>query len=302
MTVSEANRMVQKYFRLQHPTEEDFFLLTEALGYLIEETKDTDCMVTLGSVYYERKDFDLALKYYEMAAEGGNLNAISNLGYIWYYGRTGEKNYEKAFCYFNKARQMGDLIAAYKVADMYKNGFFVEKDYGKYKEIIEELYPKVKRMNRLNNPVPEIYTRLAGIRREEGKTKEALSLYDYARDFLSQRLMTHSFFGDLSIMKYLIRDTYQLREFDPELMDLYDLYYVFNKPCKVTFSYGDEEHEAEAVTEDGVLVIRFDESWFRTVDDFFGKAKIGEALLTSLYDELYDFCLEENEEPDSDGQ
>ena len=32
---------------------------------------------------------------------------------------------------------MGDMVAAYKVADMYKNGYYVEKDYEKYKLIIE---------------------------------------------------------------------------------------------------------------------------------------------------------------------
>ena len=32
-------------------------------------------------MYYEQRYFDLALKYYEMAAEYNNLYAISELGY-----------------------------------------------------------------------------------------------------------------------------------------------------------------------------------------------------------------------------
>ena len=121
MTVAEARQIVRDYFRKQNsnPGEEEFFMFTEAMDYLIQETKDPAYMVDLGAVYYENRQFDLALKYYEMAAEYGEIHAISNLGYIWYYGRTGEKNYEKAFYYFNKAREMGDMIAAYKVADMY---------------------------------------------------------------------------------------------------------------------------------------------------------------------------------------
>lgn len=141
MTIIEARRICTDYYYKTNPSEEDTFLYTEALRFLIEEAKDADYMVELGGLYYESRQFDLALKYYELAAEYNNLYAISNLGYIWYYGRTGERNYEKAFYYFDKARQMGDIIAAYKVADMYKNGYFVEKDYVKYKEIIEELYP-----------------------------------------------------------------------------------------------------------------------------------------------------------------
>ena len=40
--------------------------------------------------------------------------------------------------------------------------------------------------------------------------------------------------------------------------------------------------------EDG-LSIRFDEQWYRTVDDFFIKAAIGGKLLTTLWNELYLF-------------
>ena len=289
MTILEARRVCSDYYNKTNPTEEDTFLYTEALKYLIEETKDSDYMVELGGLYYEAREFDLALKYYELAAEYNNLYAISNLGYVWYYGRTGERNYEKAFYYFDKARQMGDVIAAYKVADMYKNGYFVEKDYEKYKAIIEELYPKVKKARRLNEPLPEIFTRLAKIRSEEGDTKEALRLYDLARDFLAQRIQTHPFFGDLNIMKWMISDIYKLRPFDPENMDLYDLYHVLQSPVRVRFMFEDEEHEVEAVEEDGSIVIRFDENWFRTIDDFFQKAELDEELITMRYLELYDY-------------
>ena len=289
MTIPEAKRIQRDFYRLINPTEEDRFLFAEALDYLITETKDSDYMVDLGGMYYEQKRFDLALKYYEMAAESGNLYAISNLGYVWYYGRTGERNFEKSFYYFDKARQMGDVIAAYKIADMYKNGYYVKRDYAKYKAIIEELYPQVKNARRLNEPLPEIFTRLARIRTEEGKPEEALKLYDVARDFLSQRLQVHSFFGDLNIMKWMIGDIYKLRAFDRNFFELYDLYYLLGSPVKVRFVFEETPHEVEAVREGTVLSIRFDESWYRTVDDFFQKASIGGDLLTSLYEDLYDW-------------
>lgn len=295
MTILEARKICNNYYDLTNPTEEDTFLLTEALEFLISETKNADYMVHLGAVYYKQRRFDLALKYYEMAAEYNNLYAISNLGYIWYYGRTGEKNFEKAFYYFDRARQMGDLIAAYKVADMYKNGYHVEKNYEKYKEIIEDLYPRVAKARRVEEPLPEIFTRLAGIRAGEGRTEEALRLYDTARDFLAQRIQYNPFFGNLNIMKWMIADIYRLREFDPVTMDLYDLYYVLASPAKVRFTFEFTEHEVEAVQEDGGLVIRFDDKWFRTVDDFFQKAELEGELLTTRWEELYDFEIIENE-------
>lgn len=289
MTIIEARKICTEYYYKTNPSEEDSFLYTEALRFLIEEVKDADCMVELGGLYYESRHFDLALKYYELAAEYNNLCAISNLGYIWYYGRTGERNYEKAFYYFDRARQMGDIIAAYKVADMYKNGYFVEQNYGKYKEIIEGLYPKVKNARHLNEPLPEIFTRLAKIRSEEGNVKEALRLYDRAKVFLAQRIQTHSFFGDLNIMKWMTKDIYKLRSFDSEEMWLYDLYYLLEAPNKVRFKYEETAHEVEAVEEDGAIAIRFDDRWFRTIDDLFQKAELDGELLTTRYEELYDF-------------
>ena len=144
MTIFEANKIRNNYYQLTNPTDDDRFLYTEALDFLISETKSPDVMVELGAFYYEQKRFDLALKYYELAAEYDNIYAISDLGYIWYYGRTGSIDYEKAFHYFDKARKMGDLVAAYKVADMYRNGYYVEKDPDKYKAIIEELYSQLQ--------------------------------------------------------------------------------------------------------------------------------------------------------------
>ena len=289
MTVYEAGKICRDYYNLTNPTDEDNFLFTEALRYLVQETKEPRYMLALGGFYYEERRFDLALKYYEMAAEYDDLNAIVGLGYIWYYGRTGERNFEKAFYYYDKARQAGDPVAAYKVADMYRNGYYVDKDLSKFREIIEDLYPKVKDLQMLGDPVPEVSIRLAKIRTEEGKTEEALRLYEKARNFLEQRIRVNPFFGNLNIMKWMIEDIYKLKAFDEEDMRLYDLYYALRTPVRVSFVFELERHEVEAVEEDGSVVIRFDDRWYRTVDDFFQKAELGGELLTSRYEELYGF-------------
>ncbi len=291
MTITEAKRVVKKYHSLVNPSQEEKFCYTEALDFLISKTGNSDFVVDLGAFYYEQRDFDLALKYYEMAAEKQNLYAISNLGYIWYYGRTGKKNFEKAFFYFDQARKKGDLVAAYKVADMYKNGYFVEKDIKKYKQIIEELYPQVKDAQYLNDPLPEVFTRLAKIRTEEGDTETALSLYDQARNFLSQRIQNHPFFGDLNIMKWLIQDVYQLRKFDEENFGLYDLFQLLQQPLKVHFSFDGDEHEIESAEEEASIAIRLDDQWYRTIDDFFLKAELDGVQITFLEDDLYDFQI-----------
>ncbi len=289
MTVSEAKKIIRRYYDISKPTEEEDFQYVEALTFLWEETKDPRLLLELGGWYYEKRRFDLALKYYEMAADYKLPDAYNCLGYIWYYGRTGEKDYEKAFRYYSLAAESGNTEAAYKVADMYKNGYYVEKDYEKYKSIIRELYQKIESEDRLFEPVPQILIRMARILTEEGKAGEAVELYWHAKYFLAQRLQINAFFGDLNNMKWLIEELYELIEFEEGDFDFYDLYELLRRPCQAVFQYNGKKHSVSAVEESGECVICFDDKWYRTRDDFFQNASIGNEKLTAIYDDLYCF-------------
>lgn len=293
MTVRKANQIRESFYKISKPTETDAFLFTEAMEFLIHETQDPQYMMELGGYYYDLRQFDLALKYYELAEACNYPDAYDGLGYIWYYGRTGQRDYEKAFHYFTLSKETGNLQAAYKLADMYKNGYYVERSYAKYQEIIEELYPKVKNAVYLNEPLPEIFTRLARIRRDEGKEEEAIRLFLQAKDFQAQRISYNAFFGDLNIMMWLIDDLYQLVEFNRDDFDFYDMYYLLTGPCKIRFCLGAESYEIEVTEEDGELSIRFGSAYYRNREDFFKKASIGRDKLTAIYSDLYDFEVEE---------
>ena len=293
MTIEEATRICRQFYALGNPGEDDRFLFTEAMQYLIEQTHDPRYMMALGGMYYENKDFDLALKYYEMAAEEDELKAFTCLGYIWYYGRTGQRDFEKAFHYYDKARMMGDMIAAYKVADMYRNGYYVQKDPAKSKAILEKLYPRIRKTRNPFDPLPEISTRLARVRTEEGRPEEALQLYLQARKMMVLRLAQHPFFGDVTIMKGLVCDLSRLKPFDAADFDLYDLFDLMRSPAKVRFTYESTVCEVEAVPGETEPAIRFGEKWFRTLQDFMLKAEIDGELLITLYDDLYDYTLVE---------
>ena len=123
----------------------------------------------------------------------------------------------------------------------------------------------------------------------EGKLEDAANLYLQAKDVLAERLSWSDFFGDINIMKWLIEDLYEIIEFDPEYVDLFDLFYVLKQPAKVTFYYDDEKHTIESLIEDGVCVVRFDDKWYRDRDEFFKKARLDERKLTSIHDYLYGF-------------
>lgn len=289
MTIKEARAIVRNFDEGKIVSEDDSFMFVEAMNFLIEELHDPKDMMYLGGYYYDLKHFDLALKYYEMAATYDYDVAYDCLGYIWYYGRTGVKDYEKAFKYFSKLMDKGDLVASYKVADMYKNGYFVEKDIAKYESIIEELFDKAQDLRNVFDPVPEIFTRLARIRKKQGRIDEAINLNIYSKRFLAQRIKYNAFFGNLNIMKWLIEDLYSLIEFDYDEFDFFDLYFLLLEPAEVNFRYGDQVHTIKSETEDNEHHVCFDGKWYRTIDDFISSAAIGSDKLTSIADEFYDF-------------
>lgn len=292
MTVNEARRLAARFNENKKLSEEDVFVFIEAMQFLIEEEHNPRDMMYLGGYYYEIKEFDLALKYYEMAASYDYDEAYECLGYIWYYGRTGERDYKKAFEYFSKMMEKGNLVATYKVADMYKNGYYVEKDQKKYEEIIEDLYPKVKNCRNVFDPLPEVYTRLARIRKEQGNEKEAVNLYLTAKDFLAIRIRYNAFFGNLNIMKWLIDDLYTLIDFDEEEFDFYDLYYLLKTPHEISFMFEGKKQTVISEMDGAECAVCFNGKWFRSRDDFFKEGVIKNTKITSIDDECYRFTVE----------
>lgn len=165
----------------------------------------------------------------------------------------------------------------------------MEKNTGKYKEIIEDIYLRIKDTQHPDDPLPEIFSRMAKIRTDEGNIEEALKLYNYARDFLAQRIKDHSTAENLDIMKQLTNDIYQIQELDEDDLWLYDLYYVLKGPTIIKFCFDGTDHEIMTIEDDDGIVVRFDDEWFCNVDDFFRKAKLVGLPLTTLYEELYLF-------------
>lgn len=105
--------------------------LVKAIYEFGVRNNDERACVCLGGLYYTgrigKQDYNKAAKYYTQAISLGDFQAAENLGYIYYYGRIGKVDYEKAFKYFSLAATSGiQPRAEYKIADMYMNGFYVD--------------------------------------------------------------------------------------------------------------------------------------------------------------------------------
>lgn len=279
LTIDKAEQYLHEYHHKSRPTSEDDFKYVECLEYLIKETGDSNYMIELGAHYYSNKDFELAEEYYLLAAESKNPYAYECLGYVYYYGRVGQPDYEKAFKYFKLGMEADDITCSYKLADMFKNGYYVEKNYDEYCRIIKSLYPKVRDLTRLNDPVPEVFTRLASIYKKEGNTQEAIYLLRYAKDFLSQRMMYSDFFGNLTIMKLLIRELYSMTDIDINDIDWFDLYYVLQYPATLRFSFKSKEYIIDGTNPKDII---FNDAHFENIENLFQSGTVDNYKFSSL--------------------
>ena len=74
------------------------------------------------------KYYDLAIMLYERSAEKGSIDAMLDLGELYYNEESIRKDYTKGFKWYEKAAQNDSARAMYKIAYIYENGYLGEKD------------------------------------------------------------------------------------------------------------------------------------------------------------------------------
>lgn len=94
---------------------------------------DAGSCCNLGNVYHggpEPEDYEKAIALYELGADRGCGQASVNLGYIYYYGRSVERNYARAYeCYARGVFLEDNVEALWKLGDMYAGGKGVPRSH-----------------------------------------------------------------------------------------------------------------------------------------------------------------------------
>lgn len=300
MNLKEAEDIIIETENKSVTTEEDEFRMVEALMFIFKETRECKPILYLGGYYYGKKDFELALKYYDMAAGLGSNEANLYLGYVWYYGRTGQRDYKRAYECFDAVRQAKvgkdvehgqvtkdqQIEASLKIADMYKNGYHVEKNKDEYEKIINKLFKEMKDFydehDVFRNYV-EVGLRKAKIYEEEGNVEEALRTYFVCKYDLSIRLLYNLFFGDVNQMSWVIDDIYRLIEFDSVDFDLYDLFYLLKEEHEVQFMLNGKAYTIESKKEKDGMSYRLEDKWYHTFNDLLLYGSVKNESLPYLY-------------------
>lgn len=81
-----------------------------------------------GARLYTDEDYAKAIEYYRIASAMGDVNAITNLGYCYLYGRSIEANLSLALAYFEIAAAKRNVDACYKLGDIYGSDKWGVKD------------------------------------------------------------------------------------------------------------------------------------------------------------------------------
>ena len=81
-----------------------------------------------GMAAYERGDYATALKEWRPLAEQGNVDALRNLGFMYWTGQGVPQNYAEAAKWYRKAAEQGDVNAQNIIGGMYSFGQGVPKD------------------------------------------------------------------------------------------------------------------------------------------------------------------------------
>ena len=103
------------------------FKLTKADKIAISNY-DSNYILDKGAKLYVDGTFKDSVEYYRLASSMGNIQATSNLGYCYLYGRDIEINVDLAIAYFTIAANKGNIDALYKLGDIYSRDKWVEAD------------------------------------------------------------------------------------------------------------------------------------------------------------------------------
>ena len=89
---------------------------------------DSNYINNKGAVLYTKDTYYKSVEYYRLASAMGDVQATSNLGYCYLYGRDIEVNLDLAIAYFTIAAKKGNADAAYKLGDIYGSDKWELKD------------------------------------------------------------------------------------------------------------------------------------------------------------------------------
>lgn len=326
MDEMSANQILNEYANVKHQkiNKDENVLFMEAIYYLMHEKNDPGTMEWLGDIYNEQGRYDLAYKYWNKAIENGIKARIYSIGELYFQGRLGKPDYKKAYECFNKCIGLvgitdleEELLESYRrlaklrIADMYKDGLYVSKDYDKYVAIVRMIhsdleptselrksdgshYEVMKRMGEITlKEYFDLQDELWALDDEIAEKGQESSNYRYAAKYnLADCIKEVAEIKEkLETMQEIIALIYESIDHDIEEVDenddIYDLFHFLERTGKLNLVYKNRRYKIENRYRYGTMAIHFQNKWYRNLSDFFYKATLGENIpIVDLFDDI----------------
>ena len=269
-------------------TEEKAFIQEELCKYIYEQSKDSQYLVIIAS-NIEDKNPELVEKIYKQAIADGDEHSCFYLANLYYSGKLGRPDYEKAFTYYSRAaltKQKGngsfeDPVtsvhneAKLKLAMMYRNGIFVVKDFDRYEQIVNEVYEEVKDKEWHEERYFGLIAK-AKLEIEKGNFEEGINLLFDARIDIASCFDAAQMKDALEDLKEVNDLIYAFIELDLTEIDALDITELLKYPLDLSFTYQNEQYGLKTIEENGGIIIEFEGRYYKDVIEFIMNAKIGD--------------------------
>ena len=268
-------------------TSEGMFIQDELCKYIYDQTNDYRYL-EMTAVNLESKNPQLAEKIYKLSIENGDEHSCLYLANLYYKGLLGKTDYEKAFLYYTRAsmtEEKGDGSfedpftsvhneAKLKLAEMYRNGLYVNKDLEKYGVLVNEVYEEVKDKKWYEE---RYYGLIAKGKREleKGNQAEGLNCLLEARTDLATCFDCAKMADIIESLKEVNDLIYSYIDLDYTELDAVDITELLKNPVKVSFRYNSKKHYLKTYKDKEKIVIEFENQLFTDVVEFIMNAKIG---------------------------
>lgn len=99
--------------------------------FLWQHRNNNNILFLRAWLYDNNNKYSKAIEYYTKSAEGGNIMALNNLGFIYEQGKGSDINYDKAREYYLKGANNKNSESCNNLGNLYLRGNGVMKDYSK---------------------------------------------------------------------------------------------------------------------------------------------------------------------------
>lgn len=262
------------------------FAHAEAVEFLSGIESDVSYGEALVEIYIKHGEYIKIKNIFDKLSHN-QLVALA-MGEAEYFGKLGKPNYKKAYEYFLHSAKLGSTEANYFIGQMYKYGLYVKKDMQKYMDLTYGVYDFYVENDAEYAMlcIDYVILELAKIERQRRNFDKSIEFCLQARE----NAVLNCFYGGnvSNTLCEVIKLLYELTEFDGSDMDLFDLLYLFEKPCKVRIKFRDEQIIAQSIAFNGGMMIECGGNYFRNTKEFLNKYTIQGKSIVKLYEDVED--------------